>query len=130
MSLLNFEMTTKSQLQKMRDRERWTQEQRLRDMYEQGRFYGNPWGTVEWQVTEEPAPPPPEPEWTRSEANTRAMFEKLMGVADAKRTLSLTDKMKHELHLGTPEEYAEEKKPEQPKRICGICHDPRCPYSD
>jgi len=57
-------------------------------------------------------------------------FKSLMVQSGIKNVLSLTDRLKHEIELGTIEEYATLVDSNTPKRFCGVCGDPMCPYSD
>lgn len=83
----------------------------------------------------------PKPAQSPTEINDK--FKALMVGSGYKKPLPPIEQYKHELELGPLDQYkakapepelkvkAKAKmKPEVPKRICGICFDPACPYSD
>lgn len=65
----------------------------------------------------------------RSEKKTKETFAQLMAASGFRKQLTLTATWQHEKELGNFEEYKAKAEPNN-KRLCGVCHDPACPWSD
>lgn len=73
--------------------------------------------------------PAPAAEPARSEEETKSAFAALMLGSGVKKTLTIQQKVLHEVRLGELAGYEAAKEPDN-KRLCGICGDPLCPWSD
>lgn len=82
---------------------------------------------------------PPE----RCPKETNLAFKEMFVKQGYRKPLSVTEKVKHEMELGkgkTLEEWKKkqdkidakrrQKQPEVPRRLCGICGQPECPWSE
>lgn len=76
------------------------------------------------EAIESPPPAPPAPE------ETKAAFIKLLAGSGVRKKLTVIENATHEMELGELDAYKEEFEEDKPKRLCPICHDPICPYSD
>lgn len=83
-------------------------------------------------------PPPPE---ERTESETKSAFLTMMGGAGFRKDLPIRQRIEHEMELGELEvvkakrealvkKALKKAQPPPPKRLCGICGDPCCPWSD
>lgn len=80
-----------------------------------------------------PIYPQAEPTPQRNEEETKAAFLSLLIDSGVQKTMTIQEKVLHEIKLGEVGEYKKtlkaEEEPGEPKKLCPICGDPLCPWS-